>query len=104
MVGNPAQPAGKDAAARGVPGGRLCRDTAGGRQEREVQADGARAAESAIAAIVGWAKARTRRAHLPCSNERVVRGRWARFALPTLRLLTALHDVQQQATGEGWCD
>ena len=32
-----AQPAGKDAAARGLPRGRLHRDPAGGRQERAVQ-------------------------------------------------------------------
>ena len=37
--GKPAQPAGEDAAARSLPRGRLHRDPAGGRQEREVQAD-----------------------------------------------------------------
>src|SRR5882757_6082975 len=39
VVGNRAQPAGEDAAARSLPRGRLHRDTAGGWQEREVQED-----------------------------------------------------------------
>src|SRR4051794_10153157 len=38
VVGNAAQPAGEDAAARGLPRSRLHRDAAGGRQERAVQA------------------------------------------------------------------
>src|SRR6202035_1282060 len=39
VVGDLAQPAGKDAAARGLPRRRLHRDKAGGRQERAVQED-----------------------------------------------------------------
>src|SRR5512140_1245607 len=39
VVGDAAQPAGKDAPARGVSGRRLHRDPAGGRQERAVQED-----------------------------------------------------------------
>src|ERR1700752_2845077 len=39
MVGAAAQPAGEDAAAGGLPGGRLHRDKAGGREKREVQED-----------------------------------------------------------------
>src|ERR1700751_2569535 len=39
LVGQTAQPAGEDTAARGVPGRRLHRNASGGRQEREVQAD-----------------------------------------------------------------
>ena len=39
VVGNRAQPAGEDAATRGLPGRRLHRDAAGRRQEREVQED-----------------------------------------------------------------
>src|SRR5229473_2434243 len=39
VVGNASQPAGKDAAARGLPGRRLHRDPAGGWQERAVQED-----------------------------------------------------------------
>src|SRR5205823_10542046 len=37
MVGDAAQPAGEDAAARGLPRSRLHRDKAGGWEEREVQ-------------------------------------------------------------------
>src|SRR5450755_454857 len=39
VVGDAAQPAGKDAAARGVSCRRLHRDAAGGRQKRAVQKD-----------------------------------------------------------------
>src|SRR5450432_2827814 len=39
VVGDAAQPAGKDAAARGLPCRRLYRHAAGGREKRAVQAD-----------------------------------------------------------------
>ena len=53
VVGNPAQPAGEDAAARGVPCGRLHRDADGRRRQREIQtAEGVR---RAVAASTGTA-------------------------------------------------
>src|SRR5438132_12892648 len=52
MVGDAAQPAGEDAAARGLSGGRLHRDAAGGWQEREVQEDAGEAVSACRSPVI----------------------------------------------------
>src|SRR5258708_6077685 len=52
VVGKPAQPAGKDAAARGLPRRRIYRDTAGGWKDGTVQEDEVRAVAAQTATVV----------------------------------------------------